>query len=49
MHADEEGLVQFLVHEKLFNEDRVRKAVKRVLDNKNKAGQSRLESFFQVR
>mmetsp|Transcript_37708 Transcript_37708/g.83993 ORF Transcript_37708/g.83993 Transcript_37708/m.83993 type:complete len:395 (+) Transcript_37708:131-1315(+) len=44
---DEEGLVTFLVGEKNFSEDRVRKAVQRVVANKGKAGQSRLESFFQ--
>ncbi len=38
----------FLVRDKGFNEDRVRKALKRVIDNKGKSGQSRLETFFQV-
>ncbi len=38
----------FLVGEKSFNEDRVRKALKRVADHRSKSGQSRLESFFQV-
>lgn len=37
--ADEEGLVQFLVNEKSFNEDRVRKAVQRVNASKSKATQ----------
>lgn len=45
---DEEGLVQFLVHEKMFSEEKVRKAVKRVVDSRGKATQSRMESFFQV-
>ncbi|BDA49648.1 Flap endonuclease 1 [Coccomyxa sp. Obi] len=44
--ADEEGLVQFLVGEKSFNEDRVRKAVQRVNAAKSKSTQGRLESFF---
>ncbi len=37
--ADEEGLVQFLVGEKSFNEDRVRKAVQRVNAAKSKSTQ----------
>jgi hypothetical protein len=37
--ADEEGLVQFLVNEKSFNEDRVRKAVQRVNASKSKSTQ----------
>ncbi|CAK0783365.1 Elongation of fatty acids protein 2 [Coccomyxa viridis] len=44
--ADEEGLVKFLVGEKSFNEDRVRKAVQRVNAAKSKSTQGRLESFF---
>ncbi|KAG2440013.1 hypothetical protein HXX76_004130 [Chlamydomonas incerta] len=43
---DEEGLVQFLVNEKQFNEQRVRNAVGRIKANKTKANQGRLESFF---
>ena len=43
---DEEGLVQFLVREKTFNEDRVRKAVEKIRAAKGKANQNRLESFF---
>lgn len=43
---DTEGLVQFLVHEKTFAEDRVRKAVDRILAARGKANQGRLESFF---
>ncbi|GAX73772.1 hypothetical protein CEUSTIGMA_g1223.t1 [Chlamydomonas eustigma] len=45
---DVDGVVDFLVREKSFNEDRVRKAMKRVVDNRGKSGQSRMESFFQV-
>lgn len=37
--ADEEGLVQFLVGDKSFNEDRVRKAVQRVNAAKSKSTQ----------
>jgi hypothetical protein len=47
-YADVERVVDFLVREKSFNEDRVRKAMKRVVDNRGKSGQSRMESFFQV-
>lgn len=34
-----EGLIQFLVHEKTFNEDRVRKAIDRINIAKGKASQ----------
>ena len=37
--SDEEGMVQFLVNEKSFNEDRVRKAVQRVNAAKSKGNQ----------
>ena len=37
--ADEEGLVKFLVGEKSFNEDRVRKAVQRINAAKSKSTQ----------
>jgi len=43
---DEAGLVEFLVKEKGFNEERVRAAVARVNRAKGKASQGRLESFF---
>ena len=46
---DVEGIVDFLVREKSFDEARIRKAIKRVVDNRGKAGQSRMESFFTVR
>ncbi|PNH11908.1 Flap endonuclease 1 [Tetrabaena socialis] len=45
---DEEGLIQFLVNEKNFAEDRVRKAVARIVQAKSKGNQGRLESFFSV-
>ncbi len=39
---------QYLVHEKNFSEDRVRKTIARIVANKGKANQGRLESFFSV-
>lgn len=45
---DEEGLVQFLVVEKGFNEDRVRSAAARLRKNLKTAQQGRLESFFKA-
>ena len=41
-----EGLIDFLVREKTFAEERVRKAVDRINSAKGKASQGRLESFF---
>lgn len=41
--ADEEGLVKFLVGEKSFNEDRVRKAVQRVNAAKLKSTQGKFQ------
>jgi hypothetical protein len=46
---DEEGLVQWLCHEKQFSEERVRGAVAKMVASKGKANQNRLESFFKVR
>ena len=43
---DVDGLVQFLVREKSFDEKRVRAAVERIVAAKGKASQGRLESFF---
>ncbi|KAK9804920.1 hypothetical protein WJX72_012073 [[Myrmecia] bisecta] len=43
---DLEGIVKFLVEEKNFNEDRVRKAVDRINASRSKSTQGRLESFF---
>jgi hypothetical protein len=43
---DEEGLVAFLVGEKTFAEDRVRKAIEKIKAAKGKASQNRMESFF---
>lgn len=44
---DVEGLVQFLVNEKGFNEDRVRSAAQKLQKNVKTAQQSRLEGFFK--
>eukprot|EP00873_Tetraselmis_striata_P029325 jgi/Tetstr1/449589/TSEL_036676.t1 len=43
---DVEGVVQFLVKERNFNEERIRKAMAKVEANFGKAKQGRLESFF---
>ena len=43
---DLDGLIQFLVVEKNFNEQRVRNAVDRINAAKSKSTQGRLESFF---
>lgn len=43
-----EGLVQFLVAEKGFSEDRVRSAAQRLQKNVKVAQQARLEGFFKA-
>lgn len=45
---DTEGLVQFLVNEKGFSEDRVRSASQRLQKNVKTAQQARLEGFFKA-
>lgn len=45
---DVEGLVQFLVHEKGFSEDRVRSASQKLQKNVKVAQQARMESFFKT-
>jgi flap endonuclease-1 len=45
---DVEGLVQFLVTEKGFSEDRVRNAAQRLQKNVKVAQQARLEGFFKT-
>ncbi len=45
---DEQGIVDFLVTEKQFNEERVRKAVQKFSKCRNTATQGRLDSFFKV-
>ena len=44
-----EGLKQFLVKEKNFNETRIDNAIKRLGNAKSKASQSRLDSFFTLK
>lgn len=44
---DVEGLVNFLVTEKGFSEDRVRSAASRLTKNLKTAQQARLEGFFK--
>jgi len=44
--APADGLIEFLVKEKTFAEDRIRKAIDRINAAKGKASQGRLESFF---
>ncbi|GMH33481.1 hypothetical protein BSKO_01315 [Bryopsis sp. KO-2023] len=44
--ADADGLVKFLVEEKNFSEDRVRKVADKINASRGKANQGRLESFF---
>ena len=46
---DEEGLVQFLVREKNFNEDRIRGGTKRLIKARGQSVQGRLDSFFTVK
>ena len=45
---DEEGLVKFLVTDRSFNEDRIRKAIVRLVKAKKQASQGRLDGFFKV-
>jgi flap endonuclease-1 len=44
---DVEGLIEFLVKDKGFNEDRVRNGAARLQKNLKSAQQSRLEGFFK--
>ncbi|TPX45177.1 hypothetical protein SeLEV6574_g04024 [Synchytrium endobioticum] len=44
---DEDGIVAFLVHEKNFNEERIRNAVKKLTKNRGVAQQGRLDGFFK--
>jgi flap endonuclease-1 len=45
---DEEGLIKFLVQEKLFNRDRVEKGIQRLRAALQKKVQGRLDSFFKI-
>jgi flap endonuclease-1 len=44
---DEEGLINFLVNENGFNNERITKAIEKIKAAKNKSSQGRLESFFK--
>jgi flap endonuclease-1 len=46
---NEEELVQFLVQEKGFNEERVRNNVKKINSTRGKSSQGRLDAFFTVK
>ena len=48
-NPDVDGLVEFLVEEKGFSEDRVRAGAARLQKNLKSSQQSRLEGFFQVK
>ena len=45
---DEEAIVQFLCTENGFGEDRVKNALKRIKDSKEKSSQTRIDSFFKT-
>ncbi|KAJ3325960.1 Elongation of fatty acids protein 2 [Boothiomyces sp. JEL0866] len=45
---DEEGIVSFLVNEKQFNEERVRKTVQRMKKSQSQSTQGRLDGFFKI-
>lgn len=47
IEPDVEGLVQYLVTEKGFSEDRVRNSVSKLKKNLKSAQQSRMEGFFK--
>lgn len=46
---DEEAIVQFLCHEKGFQEDRIRGSIKKLRAARGKGSQKRLDSFFSVK
>ena len=46
--VDEEGLVQFMVHEKGFAEDRIKNGAKKLLKARQGTQQGRLDSFFKA-
>merc|ERR1712217_154100 len=48
-NPDEEGLIKFLVEEKEFNLDRVKKGIERLKKSKSKSSQKRLDMFFSVK
>jgi len=44
---DDNGVIQYMVTEKNFNEDRIKTGLKRLKDSKGKGAQKRLDSFFR--
>ncbi|CCW61040.1 unnamed protein product [Phytomonas sp. EM1] len=46
---DEEGLTHFLVHEKLFNSERVAKGIIRLKESLKRKTQERLDNFFTIK
>jgi len=47
-NPDEEGLIDFLVRQKGFSEDRVKAGIERMRKSKSKQSQQRMDSFFQI-
>lgn len=45
---DEQGLIEFLVHEKGFNQQRIEAGIKKLKGTKGKASQGRIDSFFTI-
>ena len=45
---DEAGLIQFLVKDKGFNEDRVKNGIKRLVKSRKQSTQGRLDGFVKV-
>ena len=45
---NEEGLLKFLVTDRSFNEDRIKKAIVKLTKAKKTASQGRLDGFFKV-
>ncbi|CAL1544173.1 unnamed protein product [Lymnaea stagnalis] len=45
---DEEGLVEFMVNQKNFNEERIRNGAKKLLKSRQGTTQGRVDSFFSV-
>ncbi|BFZ13503.1 hypothetical protein BsWGS_16542 [Bradybaena similaris] len=45
---DEEGLVEFMVTQKSFNEERIRNGAKKLLKSRQGTTQGRMDSFFSV-
>ncbi|OTF81479.1 flap endonuclease 1-like protein, partial [Euroglyphus maynei] len=45
---DEDGMIKFLCIENGFNEERVRKSLKRARESKQKGAQTRIDTFFKM-